>query len=222
MYLYKKSSKFTKKIKAVEAKIYSLAGAEFNIASPLQLKEVLFEKLNIDTKGLKRTKTGISSAAGELEKLKDRHPIIPLISQFREYSKLQNTYTKALPKLIDNQDRIHTSFNQTVTATGRFSSSNPNLQNIPIRTDLGKEIRKGFVAEKNNNLIAADYSQIELRIIASLANDKKMIQAFENKADIHTQTAAEIFDISPEKLGFTESLQKRFEWASSVNDNYRF
>ena len=129
----------------MEEKIYSLAKTEFNIASPLQLKEVLFDKLKIATQGLKKIKTGLSTAAGELEKMKDRHPIIPLISKFREYSKLQNTYSQSLPKQTDEHDRVHTSFNQTITATGRLSSSDPNLQNIPIRTTLGKEIRKAFI-----------------------------------------------------------------------------
>ncbi|OGY89246.1 MAG: DNA polymerase I, partial [Candidatus Komeilibacteria bacterium RIFCSPLOWO2_01_FULL_45_10] len=191
-FLKKLDQKFTKKIKVLEEKIYQLSGRHFNIASPLQLKEVLFEKMGIAIKGLKRTKTGISTAAGELEKLWNAHPIIPLISEFREYSKLQNTYTRALPKEADKSGRIHTSFNQTITATGRLSSSEPNLQNIPIRTEIGKEIRRGFIAERGYRLISADYSQIELRIIASLAEDKKMIEYFKNGEDIHARTAANI------------------------------
>ena len=185
--------KFTRKIKSLEEKIYQLAGTEFNIASPLQLKEILFDKLQISTAGLKKTKTGISTAAPELEKMRGRHPIIDLISQFREYSKLQNTYIRALPKLVNPKtDRIHTSFNQTIAATGRLTSSNPNLQNIPIRTEMGKEIRKAFVAKKGYRLISADYSQIELRVIASLADDKKMIEYFKNGEDIHSRTAANV------------------------------
>ena len=180
-FLKKMKVKFTRKIKSLEEKIYQLAGTEFNIASPLQLKEILFDKLQISTAGLKKTKTGISTAAPELEKMRGRHPIIDLISQFREYSKLQNTYIRALPKLVNPKtDRIHTSFNQTIAATGRLTSSNPNLQNIPIRTEMGKEIRKAFVAKKGYRLISADYSQIELRVIASLADDKKMIEYFKN------------------------------------------
>ena len=146
-FLKKLDDKFTEKIKSLEEKIYKLAGTEFNVASPLQLKEVLFDKLKIGTQGLKKIKTGLSTAAGELEKLMDRHTIIPLISEFREYSKLKNTYTNTLADEADKHDRIHTSFNQTVAATGRLSSSNPNLQNIPIRTDIGKETEK-FLSRK--------------------------------------------------------------------------
>ena len=195
-FLKKLDQKFSQMISKIEKKIYKLAQTEFNIASPLQLKEVLFDKLNVSTQGLKKTKTGISTAANELEKMMDRHPIIPLISEFREYSKLQNTYTRALQELTDKNGRIHTTFNQTITATGRLSSSNPNLQNIPIRTDLGKEIRKAFIAPEGYKLIAADYSQIELRVIASLANDKKMIQYFKKGEDIHSRTAANVNKIN--------------------------
>ena len=191
-FLKKLDQNLSKKIKDVEQKVYKLTGQEFNIASPIQLKKILFAQLNIDTKGLKKIKTGISTAAGELEKLKDRHPIIPLISEFREYSKLQNTYTQTLAGQADQNNRIHTSFNQTIAATGRLSSSEPNLQNIPIRTELGREIRKAFVAEPGYSLISADYSQIELRVIASLANDPKMIASFKKDEDIHRRTAAEI------------------------------
>lgn len=211
-FLKKLDQKFTKKIKAIEEKIYKLAGKKFNIASPLQLKEILFEKLQIDIKGLKKIKTGISTAAGELEKLKDRHPIIPLISEFREYSKLQNTYTQTLPEQTDEHDRIHTSFNQTITATGRLSSSEPNLQNIPIRTDLGKKIRKAFIAERGNRLISADYSQIELRVIASLANDKRMIEYFKKGEDIHARTAANI-----NKIDISEVTRQQRRAAKEVN-----
>ena len=144
--------------------------------------------------------------------MKDRHEIIPLISEFREYSKLQNTYTKALSKLTDKNDRIHTSFNQTVTATGRFSSSNPNLQNIPIRTELGREIRKAFVAESGMALMAADYSQIELRTIASLANDDKMIASFKKDEDIHARTAATI-----NKIDISEVTSQQRRAAKEVN-----
>jgi len=195
------NKEFSQKIKAVKKKIYKLAGHKFNIASPLQLKEVLFTKLKISTAGLKKIKTGISTAAMELDKMADRHPIIKLISEFREYSKLQNTYLNALPKLVNPKTgRVHTSFNQTVTATGRFSSSNPNLQNIPIRTKIGKEIRKVFIAERGLSLISADYSQIELRVIASLAKDKKMIESFKKGEDIHKRTAANINKVAIEKV----------------------
>ncbi|MEK7139417.1 MAG: DNA polymerase I, partial [Patescibacteria group bacterium] len=161
----------------IDQQIYKLADKKFNIDSPLQLKEVLFDDLKISTAGLKKVKTGISTAAAELEKLAGRHPIIELISEHRELAKLQSTYTQALPKLVHPRTgRVHTSFNQTVTATGRLSSSDPNLQNIPIRTELGREIRKAFVADKGNVIVAADYSQIELRIVASLASDQHMIE----------------------------------------------
>jgi DNA polymerase I len=199
-FLNKMSKDLGKRIIKSEKEIYSIAGQEFNVASPKQLKEILFEKMQISTAGLSRTKTGISTAAGELDKLKGKHKIVDSILEFRELSKLKNTYIDPLPKLVDKEDRVHTSFNQTVTATGRLSSSNPNLQNIPIRTELGREIRKAFIAKKGYSILAVDYSQIELRVIASLANDKKMIRAFEKKADIHTQTAAEIFDIKPEEV----------------------
>ncbi len=195
------AQKVNKKIKKISDKIYKLAGQEFNIASPIQLKEILFDKLQISTKGIGRTKTGFSTAAGELEKLKGRHKIIDLISQYRELTKLKSTYIDSLPKLINQQTkRVHTSFNQTVTATGRLSSSDPNLQNIPIKTELGREIRKAFIAEKGYQLLAADYSQIELRMIASLADDRKMINAFKQGKDIHTITAAQIHNVKPEEV----------------------
>jgi len=192
---------FKKEIDKLTNKIYKLAGSEFNIASPLQLKKVLFEDLAISTQGIKKTKTGISTAASELDKLKNVHPIISLISDYRELTKLQSTYIIALPELVSKKTkRLHTSFNQTVTATGRLSSSNPNLQNIPIRTDLGKKIRQAFIAPKNYVLLSADYSQIELRLVASLSNDPKMIAAFKKGEDIHARTAAEIHKIPLDKV----------------------
>ena len=195
------SIQITKRIKLIEQKIHRLAGKKFNVASPLQLKQILFGKMDISSVGLGKTKTGISTSAGELEKLRGEHKIIDLILEFRELSKLKNTYLDALPKLVNPKDgRVHTSFNQTVTATGRLSSSEPNLQNIPIRTETGQKIRKAFIAEKGYEIVKADYSQIELRIVASLANDQKMLKAFEKKVDIHTQTAAVINDVPPEKV----------------------
>ncbi|HDQ23082.1 MAG TPA: DNA polymerase I [Candidatus Uhrbacteria bacterium] len=193
--------KIQKQINRVSKKIYQLAGQEFNISSPLQLKEILFEKLKISTKGLGKTKTGFSTDAASLEKLKGSHKIIDFISEYRELSKLNSTYIEALPKLIEPQtQRVHTSFNQTIAATGRLSSSNPNLQNIPIKTALGREVRKAFIAEKGYKLVAADYSQIELRIVASLANDQNMIKAFKENQDIHTITAAKIHGLKPEQV----------------------
>ncbi len=199
-FLNKMSTELAKRIIGLEDKIYKMAGTKFNVASPLQLKEILFEKLNISTAGLSRIKTGISTAAGELDKLKGRHKIIDLIIEFRELSKLKNTYLDPLPELVDKQDRIHTSFNQTVTATGRLSSSEPNLQNIPIKTELGEKIRQAFVASSGYKLLAADYSQIELRIAASLSNDKKMLKAFLEGRDIHTETASQIFNVKREEV----------------------
>ncbi|MFC1598609.1 DNA polymerase I [Patescibacteria group bacterium] len=195
------SQKVTKQIDQISKKIFKLAGQEFNISSPMQLKEILFDKLNISTKSIGKTKTGFSTAAGELDKLKGRHEIIDYISKYRELTKLKSTYIDALPRLINKKTkRVHTSFNQTITATGRLSSSDPNLQNIPIKTELGREVRKAFIAERGYELVAADYSQIELRIVASLADDKKMIKAFKEGQDIHTITAATIHGVEPDKV----------------------
>jgi len=199
-FLHKMSKNLEVRIKGIETRIYKIAGEKFNVASPKQLKEILFDKLKISTQGLSKTKTGISTAAGELEKLRKEHKIIELIIEFRELSKLKNTYLDPLPELVDKNNRIHTSFNQTITATGRLSSSEPNLQNIPIRGDLGKEVRKAFIAEKGYKILAADYSQIELRVIASLANDKKMLHAFDKNQDIHTATASEVFNVAEDKV----------------------
>lgn len=200
-FLAEMEKKFSKEIKKISNKIYKLAGSEFNISSPLQLKKILFEDLEISTQGIKKTKTGLSTAAGELEKLKKTHTIIPLIIDYRELSKLQSTYIKALPELVNSKtNRIHTSFNQTVTATGRLSSSDPNLQNIPIRTSLGREIRKAFVAPRAYVLLAADYSQIELRLAAALSEDPKMTASFKKGEDIHARTAAEINKIPLDKV----------------------
>lgn len=186
-------TKIKKRINTLTKKIHACCGQEFNINSPSQLKEILFDKLQISTKGLKKGKTGISTAASELEKMRGLHPVIDMMFEYRELSKLQSTYVESLIKQIDSENRIHTNFNQAVTATGRLSSSDPNLQNIPIRTDLGKEIRKAFVARRGYRLVCADYSQIELRVIASLSDDEKMIKSFNKGEDIHSRTAAEIF-----------------------------
>jgi DNA polymerase-1 len=191
--LAKMSEEMSTRIKSLEKKIHKMAGMDFNISSPQQLQEVLFEKLEIPLQGIKKNKTGISTAADELVKLKELHPIITLIQEYRELTKLTSTYVNALPNLINPKTkRVHTSFNQTVAATGRLSSSDPNLQNIPIKTDLGREIRKAFVAEKGYKIIGLDYSQIELRLVAHMSGDKKMIKAFQIGEDIHASTAAEI------------------------------
>jgi DNA polymerase-1 len=200
--LLKKLSRETaQKLAQIESQIYKLAGTKFNIASPQQLRRVLFEKLKIPTEGIKKGKTGFSTAVAELEKLKAQHPIINFIFQYRELFKLKTTYLDALPELVNPKTgRIHTSFNQTITATGRLSSSNPNLQNIPARTELGRKIRQAFVAQKGFKFFSADYSQIDLRIIASVADDKKMIDTFKRDEDIHRQIAAEINDVELDEV----------------------
>lgn len=185
----------SRKIASLSDEIQRLAGEEFNVNSPSQLATILFDKLRLPTKGIKKTTTGYSTAASELEKLEDAHDIVPLIGEYREHAKLQSTYVEALPKLIGKDGRIHTTYNQAVTATGRLSSVEPNLQNIPIKTELGNEIRKAFVAEKGKVLIAADYSQVELRLAAVIAKDRPFIDAFRDGADIHTRTAAEVWEI---------------------------
>ncbi|MFA6550910.1 MAG: DNA polymerase I [Patescibacteria group bacterium] len=199
-YLADLEKNFSQELKKLEREIQKLAGKPFNVNSPKQLQEILFEKLNIPTHLIKRTKTGYSTGADELYKLKGQHEIIDLIVRHRELAKLQNTYIEALPKLADKTGRVHTSFNQTITATGRLSSSEPNLQNIPTRTDEGKKIRRAFIARRGYKLISADYSQIELRLAASMANDTKMIAAFKRGDDIHTATAAAINEIPLDKV----------------------
>lgn len=186
-----------KKISLLTKKTHELAGLKFNINSTQQLRDVLFVKLAIPAMGISKNKTGLSTGADELAKLKGQHPIIELIQQYRELVKLSTTYIEALPKLVNQKTgRLHTSFNQTVAATGRLSSSEPNLQNIPIRTELGREIRRTFIAERGYKLLSLDYSQIELRLAAHMSGDKKMIAAFKQGEDIHTATAAEINQIS--------------------------
>jgi len=198
----------------IENKIYSYANKTFNIASPKQLGEILFEELKIIDKAPKTATKQYSTAEDVLQKLVDKHPIIPLILEYRSLSKLISTYLEALPKLISpTTNRLHTTFNQTVTATGRLSSNNPNLQNIPIRTERGREMRKAFVPRNDEYvLMAADYSQIELRIIASLSGDKNMIEAFKSHYDIHAATAAKIYKLPMEEV--TSDLRRN---AKSVN-----
>jgi DNA polymerase-1 len=186
--------------KKLENKIYEAAGENFNINSTKQLSEILFTKLKLSAK--KKIKTGFSTDTSVLEELKNEHPIAVLLLDYRTVTKLRTTYTEGLLELINKKTgKIHTSYNQTVAATGRLSSANPNLQNIPIRTEIGRKLRKAFVPSKKGNLIlSADYSQIELRILAHLANDENMIKAFELKHDIHRETASKIFKVKPEKV----------------------
>ncbi len=194
------SKELEREIKNLEESIYDLAGCEFNIRSTQQLAEVLFDKLKL-TEKVKKTKTGRSTAATELEKLRGLHPIIDLILEYRELTKLKSTYVDALPLLVNEKtERVHTSFNQAITTTGRLSSSNPNLQNIPIRGDLGKKIRKAFIAENGFKFVSADYSQIELRLAAHLAEDENMIKAFKEGKDIHQEVASFIFKVPPSQV----------------------
>lgn len=189
------------RISDVEQTIYGYADKEFNISSPQQLSEVLFVDLELPTLGVKKGKTGsYSTAAGVLEKLKPHHPIIQHIEEYREYTKLKNTYVDPLPAMVDENNRVHSTLNLTIAATGRLSSIDPNLQNIPVRTELGREIRKGFIAEKGNVMISADYSQFELRIAAAISGDKQMIESFNANRDIHTETAALIQGVDPENV----------------------
>ncbi|PJA46742.1 DNA polymerase I [Candidatus Uhrbacteria bacterium CG_4_9_14_3_um_filter_36_7] len=194
------SKEFDQVLKKLTKQIYDQAGTKFNINSPLQLAPILFEKLKIPTKGIHKTKSGFSTAASELEKLSHIHPIIPLLREYRESMKLKSTYIDVLPNLFGSDERIHTSFNQTIASTGRLSSSDPNIQNIPNRSSLGHRIRKAFIAEKGKQLLSADYSQIELRLVSVMAKDKPFMQAFLEGADIHRRTAAEVWDIPEEKV----------------------
>ena len=200
--LEKMSSELDEETRRVQKEIFDTAGVEFNIGSPKQLGEILFEKLKLVEKP-KKTKTG-QYATGEdiLSKLADEHTIAAQILEFREYQKLKSTYVDALPKLISEADnRIHTDYRQTVAATGRLSSNNPNLQNIPIRTEKGREIRKAFVPKDDNHVImAADYSQIELRIMAAFSKDESMMQAFKDGRDIHATTAAKVFGVDVDNV----------------------
>lgn len=184
----------------LQQEIYSLVGYEFNIGSPAQLGEVLFTKLQLPTTGIKRGKTGYSTDQKTLDKLRGQHPIIELIERTRELAKLKNTYVDALPELADTNGRLHTTFNQDVAATGRLSSTAPNLQNIPIRSELGRTIRTAFVAEPGNVLVSADYSQFELRLAAALADDKELVEDFNSGVDIHTKTASEVYGIPMEEV----------------------
>jgi len=192
-YLGEMSQTLGDRMATLEKDIYQFAGQEFNIGSPSQLADILFEKIGLPTQGIKKGKTGYSTAASELDKLRLSHPIIDLITQYREVAKLKNTYVDSLPKLVDKNSRLHTTFNLTIAQTGRLSSTDPNLQNIPTRTDLGRRIRTAFVAAPGKKLVSADYSQFELRLAAVLADDKELIEMFNRGADIHTATAAQVY-----------------------------
>jgi DNA polymerase-1 len=197
-------------IDRLQKRIYEQAGMEFNINSPKQLGEVLFEKLGL--KGGKKTKTGYSTAADVLEKLAEENAIVKDILEYRTLSKLNSTYAEGLLSFIAEDGRIHGEFNQMVTATGRISSTNPNLQNIPIRTEMGRRFRKVFVPEEGCVFIDADYSQVELRILASLSGDEKLIEAYRNASDIHAVTASQVFHVPMEEV--TPQLRRN---AKAVN-----
>ena len=198
------------RIQADEALIYELAGEEFNINSTQQFGRILFDKLGLPP--VKKTKTGYSTNADVLEKLRDKHPIVEAVLDYRQLAKLKSTYVDGLTKVIAADGRIHTSFQNTVTATGRLSSTEPNLQNIPVRTELGAELRKMFVAPAGRVLVDADYSQIELRLLAHIAGDEHMIAAFRAGQDIHTITASQVFGVPPEQV--THEMRRR---AKAVN-----
>lgn len=199
-YLKTMSGELDEQIAGVKKQMYDMVGYEFNIGSPAQLADVLYGKLQLSTVGIKKGKTGYSTGQKELDKLRGQHPVIELIEQYRELTKLQNTYVEALPKLVDGNSRLHTTFNQDVAATGRLSSTDPNLQNIPIRSELGRKIRNAFIPDEGNVFVSADYSQFELRLAAVLAGDQQMIDDFNSDVDIHAKTASEVYKIPLDKV----------------------
>ncbi|MBA2278867.1 DNA polymerase I [Candidatus Saccharibacteria bacterium] len=212
-YLSDMSVELTDKISDIEQTIYGFADQEFNISSPSQLSDILFDKLNLPTSVSKKGKAGhFSTATDVLQKLKGLHPIVESIEQYREFTKLKSTYVDTLPKQTDENSRVHTTFNLTIAATGRLSSVDPNLQNIPVRTEVGKKIRTAFVAKPGFVFVSADYSQFELRLAAALSSDQDMIDAFNNDQDIHQLTAAAVLNIKPEEV--TKDMRYR---AKAVN-----
>jgi len=212
-YLKQMAQQLRQKQSEIEMRIYELAGGRFNLNSTRQLSEVLFDRLHLPKQGIRKTSQGYSTAADVLAVLKGKNPVVDLVQEYRQISKLESTYVEALPALINPRTgRVHTSYNQTGTVTGRLSSSNPNLQNIPIRTELGKQIRRGFVADKGWMLVAADYSQVELRILAHVSQDPALLDAFHKGQDVHARTAAAVYDVPIEQV---TSLQRRI--AKTVN-----
>ena len=199
-------TEFEGKVAEIEQKIYELSGEQFNVNSPLQMSQILFEKLGLPVKGIKKTSRGYSTGAKELEKLKDEHPVVAEIIRYRETMKLLSTYIAPLIEQVAADGRIHSTFTQNVTSTGRLSSLNPNLQNIPVRSEEGKRIRRGFVAPEGKVLVSADYSQFELRLAAVLAGDEALVSDFNHDVDIHTKTAAEVYQIPMEEV---TKLQRR-------------
>jgi DNA polymerase-1 len=199
-YLEKFGKELADELARLENEIFGLAGHTFNINSTQQLQKVLFEEIGLQSKA--KTKTGFSTDASVLEALKNEHPIIPLLLEYRQLIKLKSTYVDSLPKMVSNIDkRLHGEFNQVTTSTGRLSSSNPNLQNIPIRTELGRRMRRAFIPAKEKwSLLSVDYSQIELRLLAHMSGDERLIDAFQKDQDIHARTAGEIFDVPIEDV----------------------
>ena len=194
------NTEFSKELSALETDIHQLAGSTFNINSPIQLSEILFDKLQLPTQGIKKTTRGYSTGAKELDKLRDLHPIIPKLERYREVGKLLSTYVTPLPALADENNRIHTTYTQDVTATGRLSSINPNLQNIPVRSEDGKRIRNCFVADEDKVFVSADYAQFELRLAAALSHDEALINDFNSGLDIHTKTASDAFHVPMDQV----------------------
>ncbi|HPZ25284.1 MAG TPA: DNA polymerase I, partial [Kaistella sp.] len=209
-WLEQESKDLESDLRELEKKIFEFAGEEFNMNSPKQLGEILFEKMQLDPKA-KKTKTGqYATSEDVLQKLSAKHEIIKYILEYRTYQKLKSTYVDALPNQIDKDDnRVHTNFSQTTAATGRLASVNPNLQNIPIRTLRGQQIRGAFKADEGNKIISADYSQIELRLIAEISNEENMIKAFQNGEDIHASTASKLFNVPLEEVTKTQRSQAK-------------
>ena len=209
--LKRQSKELEVDIAELEKSIHELAGEKFNIASPKQLGHILFDKLGLPV--IKKTKTGYSTNSDVLQKLTDEHPIPELVLSYRELAKLKSTYVDALPQLVDKETgRIHTHLKQAATTTGRLSSQNPNLQNIPIRTERGKAVRKAFLASEGQKLLSVDYSQIELRVLAHITEDKNLVKAFTEDLDIHAATAAEVFEVPLDQV--TSDLRRK---AKAIN-----
>ncbi len=202
------SKKIHKEISKLEKIIHKHAGVDFNINSPKQLGEVLYDTLELKPKNQKTTATGQrSTKESELEKMKDMHPIIDEVLRYREIQKLVSTYIDTLPKLVEKDGRIHTTFLQAGTTTGRMASKDPNIQNIPIRTDEGREIRGAFVADKGYEMVAIDYSQMELRVAAFLSGDTSMIEIFKSGEDVHAGVASRVFNVKPDDV--TREMRRR-------------
>src|SRR5690606_15166166 len=214
-FLHELSDNLNGRLRTLEQEIEDLSGGygPFNPGSPKQLNEVLFEHLKLSTEGLRKTSHGYSTAADVLENLRGEHPIVEKVLHWRELQKLQSTYVDALPTLVNPQTgRVHTSFNQTGTSTGRVSSSNPNLQNIPIRSEEGRRVRRAFIAPKGHRLLAVDYSQVELRILAHYSQDEALLRAFREGQDIHRATAAAVYHVPLDEVTYEQR-----SFAKSVN-----